>query len=70
MPQIFGKVVIPQVVFDELQTGQHPAASFVQNLAWLEVLTVNNQQVVEELQRSFNLDWGNEGGITLIRKWT
>ncbi|WP_254175322.1 hypothetical protein [Planktothrix pseudagardhii] len=35
LPQIFGKVVIPQGVFDELQTGQHPAASFVQNLAGL-----------------------------------
>lgn len=65
LPQIFGKVVIPQGVFDELQTGQHPAASFVQNLAWLEVIRVNNQQGVEELQRSFNLDLGESEAIVL-----
>ena len=65
LPQMFGKVVIPQGVFDELQIGQHPAASFVQNLAWLEVVTVNNQQVVEELQRSFNLDLGESEAIVL-----
>lgn len=37
LPKIFGKVVIPQSVFNELKLGQHPAAKFVQNLCWLEV---------------------------------
>ncbi|VXD17386.1 Similar to tr/Q55985/Q55985 [Planktothrix serta PCC 8927] len=68
LPQIFGKVVIPQGVFDELQTGQHPAASLVQNLAWLEVVTVNNQQGVEELQKSFNLDLGESEAIVLAEE--
>ena len=49
LPQLFGKVVIPQGVFNELQIGQHPAAFIVQNLAWLEVVTVDNQQLVEEI---------------------
>ncbi|MBE9146423.1 DUF3368 domain-containing protein [Planktothrix mougeotii] len=68
LPQIFGKVVIPQGVFNELQIGQHPAASFVQNLAWLEVVAVNNQQMVEELQKSFNLHLGESEAIVLAEE--
>ncbi|MEY2914266.1 MAG: hypothetical protein ACK6A9_16650 [Dolichospermum sp.] len=32
LPKLFGKVVIPQGVFDELQVGKHPAAKLVQDL--------------------------------------
>lgn len=68
LPQLFGKVVIPQSVFNELQIGQHPAAFIVQNLAWLEVVTVDNQQLVEELQNSFNLHNGESEAITLAEE--
>ncbi|WGV27224.1 hypothetical protein [Halotia branconii] len=33
LPKLFGKVVISQGVFNELQVGQHPAAEFVENLS-------------------------------------
>ncbi|PSB45414.1 DUF3368 domain-containing protein [filamentous cyanobacterium Phorm 6] len=68
LPQLFGKVVIPKGVFDELQVGQHPAAKIVQNLSWLEVVTVNNRQVVEDLQGSFNLDLGESEAIALAEE--
>lgn len=68
LPQIFGKVVILQGVFNELQTGQHPAAKFVQNLVWLEVVSVDNRQLVEELQKSFNLHLGESEAIVLAEK--
>lgn len=68
LPQLFGKVVIPQGVFNELQIGQHPAAFIVQNLAWLEVVTVDNQQLVEELQKSFNLHNGESEAIALAEE--
>ncbi|GGA54772.1 DUF3368 domain-containing protein [Okeania sp. KiyG1] len=68
LPQIFGKVVIPQGVFNELQKGTHPVAKFVQNLSWLEVVTVNNQQLVEELQKSFNLHLGESEAIALAEE--
>lgn len=68
LPQLFGKVVIPQGVFNELQIGQHPAAFIVQNLAWLEVVTVDNQQLVEELQNSFNLHNGESEAIALAEE--
>lgn len=68
LPQLFGKVVIPQGVFNELQIGQHPAAFIVQNLVWLEVVTIDNQELVEELQKSFNLHLGESEAIALAEE--
>ncbi|MDB9458771.1 DUF3368 domain-containing protein [Dolichospermum circinale CS-1225] len=68
LPKLFGKVVIPQGVFDELQVGEHPAAKLVQNLSWLEVVTVDNQQLVRELQQSFKLDLGESEAIALAEE--
>lgn len=68
LPKLFGKVVIPQGVFDELQVGEHPAAQLVQNLSWLEVVTVDNQQLVRELQQSFKLDLGESEAIALAEE--
>ena len=68
LPKLFGKVVIPQGVFNELQVGEHPAAKLVQDLSWLEVVTVNNQQLVRELQQSFKLDLGESEAIALAEE--
>jgi len=69
LPKLFGKVTIPQGVFDELQIGEHPAAAkLVQNLSWLEVATVDNQQVVRELEQSFKLDLGESEAIALAEE--
>lgn len=68
LPKLFGKVVIPQGVFDELQVGEHPAAKLVQNLSWLEVVTVDNQQLVRELQQSFKLDLRESEAIALAEE--
>ncbi|QEI40110.1 hypothetical protein BMF77_00668 [Dolichospermum sp. UHCC 0315A] len=68
LPKLFGKVVIPQGVFDELQVGEHPAAKLVQNLSWLEIVTVDNQQLVRELQQSFKLDLGESEAIALAEE--
>jgi predicted nucleic acid-binding protein len=68
LPKLFGKVVIPQGVFDELQVGEHPAAKLVHDLSWLEVVTVNNQQLVRELQQSFKLDLGESEAIALAEE--
>ena len=68
LPKLFGKVVIPQGVFDELQRGEHPAAKLVQNLSWLEVVTVDNQQLVRELQQSFKLDLRESEAIALAEE--
>ena len=68
LPKLFGKVIIPQGVFNELQIGEHPAAKLVQNLSWLEVIKVNNQQLVKELQETLKLDLGESEAIALAEQ--
>ncbi|MDB9516372.1 DUF3368 domain-containing protein [Roseofilum reptotaenium CS-1145] len=48
--------------------GDHPAAQQVQDLSWLQVVTVNNQRLVEELQESFHLDLGESEAIALAEE--
>ena len=68
LPKLFGRVVIPQGIGDELTTGQHPAAGIVQDLSWLDVIAVKNRLVVEELQQVGNLDFGESEAIALAEE--
>ena len=68
LPQLFGMVVIPQAVFDELSVGKHPAAKIVVDLTWLEVRTVANRQLVSMLQESLYLDLGESEAIALAEE--
>jgi predicted nucleic acid-binding protein len=68
LPKLFGRVVIPQGVYDELTTGWHPAAKLVQKLSWLDVVAVKNRWVVEELQQFSNLDLGESEAIALAEE--
>ncbi|MDJ1171728.1 DUF3368 domain-containing protein [Roseofilum sp. BLCC_M154] len=68
LPQLFGKLMIPQGVFNELVVGDHPAAQQVQHLSWLQVVTVNNHELVDELQASFHLDLGESEAIALAEE--
>jgi len=65
LPKLFEKIVIPSGVFNELQVGQYPATKLVHNLSWLEVVTVDNRHVVQELQELYNLDLGESEAIAL-----
>ncbi len=68
LPKIFGEVIIPQGVFQELQEGQHPAATLVKDLSWLKVCVVQNRQEVEMLQQLFKLDLGESEAIVLAEE--
>lgn len=68
LPKLFGRVMIPQGVHDELTTGNHPAALRVRELSWLDVVTVNNRLVVKELQQVGNLDLGESEAIALAEE--
>ena len=68
LPKLFGRMVIPQGVYDELTTGRHPAAELVQKLSWLDVVAVNNRLVVKELQQVSNLDLGESEAIALAEE--
>ena len=68
LPKLFGRVIIPQGVYDELKIGQHPAARLVRELSWLDVIAVNNSLVVKELQQIGNLDLGESEAIALAEE--
>lgn len=68
LPKLFGRVMIPQGVHDELTTGQHPAARLVRELSWLDVVAVNNRLAVKELQQAGNLDLGESEAIALAEE--
>lgn len=68
LPKLFGRVIIPQGVHDELMTGNHPAALRVRELSWLDIVAVNNRLTVKELQQVGNLDLGESEAIALAEE--
>ncbi|MBS3028218.1 MAG: DUF3368 domain-containing protein [Dolichospermum sp. DET50] len=65
---IFGKVIIPQEVYDEITTGTHPAVNAVKSANWIEVLSIRNSQQVSILQSETNLDLGECAAIILAEE--
>lgn len=67
LPQLFGTVVIPEAVYQELLANgiNHPVTKTIQVVDWLEVRSVINQQQVEVLKRDYNLDPGEANAIAL-----
>lgn len=68
LQDIFGKVIIPQQVYDEVTTGNHPAVEQVQSANWLEIRTVFDEQKVVNLQRETGLDLGESAAIILAEE--
>lgn len=65
---IFGQVIIPQQVHDEVTTGNHPAVKQVRSATWLEIRTVSDEQKVINLQRQTGLDRGESAAIVLAEE--
>jgi predicted nucleic acid-binding protein len=67
--QIYGQVIIPEAVFQELTAigGQHPGA-VAQQLDWVETRAVSNRTLVNALQ--VELDKGEAEAIALAQELT
>ncbi len=67
LPQLFGTVIIPDVVYQELiaNGSNHPVTQAVQTVDWLEVRSVTDEPVVAALERDRNLDAGEANAIIL-----
>lgn len=65
---IFGQVIIPQEVYNEVTAGTHPAATAVPLMNWIEVRSVSDSQKVLELRNSTKLGWGECGAIILAEE--
>ncbi len=65
---VFGRVIIPEEVYNEVTTGTHPAVSVVQSATWIEVRSVSDTQKVSALQGATNLDLGECAAIILAEE--
>lgn len=67
LPQLFGTIVIPDVVHQELLANgiDHPVTQTVQTATWLKVRSVADQQKVLVLENKCNLDPGEANAIVL-----
>lgn len=65
---LFGTVIIPQEVYQELTTGNHPAVSAVKSASWTEVYSVKDRKKVQELQFETGLDLGECSAIVLAEE--
>lgn len=66
--EIFGQVIIPQQVYDEVTTGTHPAATEVPSLTWIEVRSIADQEQVSILPTQTELDLGECATIVLAEE--
>lgn len=65
---IFGSVIIPQEVYDEVTVGNYPAATQVPIASWIEVQPVGNVQMVQTIQAQTDLDLGECAAIILAQE--
>ena len=67
LPQLFGTVIIPAAVYQELLANgkNHPVTQTLQSLEWLEIRSITDQLRVDALERDRNLDPGEAHAIVL-----
>ncbi len=67
LPQLFGTVIIPDIVYQELLANgaNHPVTQAVQAANWLEIRSVTDKQQVIILEHDSNLDPGEANAIVL-----
>ena len=65
---VFGEIVIPQEVYDEVTTGTHPAVELVKSATWIEIRAVMDTQKVSDLQNANELDLGECAAMILAEE--
>jgi uncharacterized protein len=65
---VFGRVIIPQEVYQEITTGNHPAVEAVKSVQWLEICPVNHHESIIKLELETGLDRGESSAIILAEE--
>lgn len=65
---IFGTVIIPQEVYNEVTVGNYPAARLVPVASWIEVQPVGSIEMVQAVQVQTDLDLGECAAIVLAQE--
>jgi predicted nucleic acid-binding protein len=70
LPQLFGTVVIPEIVYQELLANgeEHLVTRTVTTVDWLEIRVVNDRARAVALERDRQLDPGEANAIVLARE--
>jgi len=65
---VFGQVIIPEEVYQEVTTGTHPAAIEVPLATWIQVRSVSDHQKLLELRITTKLGLGECAAIILAQE--
>jgi hypothetical protein len=68
LQEVYGRVVIPQEVFDEVTAWSHPAVNAIVSAKWIEIRPVGNPQEVLTLHSSTQLGLGECAAISLAEE--
>ncbi len=68
LPDIYGSIIIPEEVLEEVTSGVHPAVMLVQSANWIEVRSVREPQKVFALTRAFGLGLGECAAMVLAEE--
>ncbi len=65
---VFGQVIVPQEVYDEVTSGTHPAVPAVRSATWIEVRSVQDASQVVALRESTKIHVGEAAAIILAQE--
>jgi hypothetical protein len=65
---VFGQVIVPQEVYDEVTSGTHPAVAAVRSATWIEVRSVQDASQVVALRESTKIHVGEAAAIILAQE--
>lgn len=65
---VFGQVIIPEEVYQEVTTGTHPAAIEVPLAMWIQVRSISDRQKLLELRITTKLGLGECTAIILAQE--
>jgi uncharacterized protein len=65
---VYGSVVVPREVHDEVTAGSHPAVTAVRSANWIDVRSVSNAQAVSALHAATRLGLGECAAILLAEE--
>ena len=65
LQQLYGTIIIPEAVYRELTIGVVPGAEEVQSVDWIQIQSVTNRRLVEELEEA--IDEGESEAIARNR---
>jgi predicted nucleic acid-binding protein len=68
LEQLYGRVCIPQEVFEELANGDHPARTLVLSLRWIHTHKIGNPEEMQSLFLSTGLHSGECAAIVLAEE--